>query len=170
MYKSWQMTWISINECLTLRFGYCKANTCLRHMWHLISEMTLSHCHRTGFKTGPDGFRQHNTWTKMCLWVYECQKTANMLWAYKSKFSSFYSYFLSLIHCSSLYNINSSLLVIGCTLQNFLHKLLMLRRQNEIKLYFPLFWLGCSKNSLVPAVKSLFLGFHPLSEIVPCVK
>lgn len=128
MYKSCRMTQASKNQSTRLRVDYYKANTCPRHMWHLKPEITHSHGTGQVWKQVLVVSRQYNAWTRTCLWAYVYVKRQQICFEHIKANSVLSTAISSLIHCSppTLYDINSSLHGIACTLRNFVHKLLML--------------------------------------------
>lgn len=96
MYKSCQMTRVSINQSVRAEgwlfaLVLCSTQTLRSHFLTSMGQvsklvLTIS--------------IQHSAWTITHPWTYTGQKAANMLWANKGKFSSFYGYFFPLIHCS----------------------------------------------------------------------
>lgn len=145
-----------------LRVGYCRANACPRHMWHFLTGIGQVS------KLVMTVLRQHNVDKNMSMSIHICQKTANMLWAYR-QIQSFYCY-LSLIHCSTptLYDISSSLLSTAHTILFISFSCYTLEWDKTI---FTIMLTSKMLQKLtVPIVKSLLLNFHSLSNIMLCLK
>lgn len=144
------------------RVGYCKANTCPGRMWHFltgigqVSKLVLTI------------LRQRNMWIRINPWAYTYVKRQQICFEHKGKTSL--STATSLIHCSTptLYDISSSLLSTA-------HMILFLSFScYTLEWDKTIFTIILTQKMLqkltVPVVKSLLLNFHPLSNIMLCLK
>lgn len=161
MYKYCQMTWASRNQRIYAE-GWLLQSKHLPQAY-----VALSYWHRAGLKTGPN-CSERNTWTRICPWAYTYVKRQQICFERKGKTSL--STAASLIHCSTptLYDISSSLLSTARMILFISFSCYTLEWDKTI------FTIILSRKMLqkltVSVVKSLLLNFHPLSNIMLCLK